>query len=115
MPDLPTSVGSSYAPTINSTTLTVDLNSDDDRLDVTDGTGFQRGGGLVLIDTEVIYYGTFDSSEPNTVYDLKREMNGTVKANHAAGKSVTIFSYGNMLALQAHILNLEQRMQDAGF
>lgn len=118
MPDLPTTTGI-YAPTVNSCTLTVNLDiGERNRIDVNDGTGLRRGGGLILVDAELIYYSIFDPSEPNVAYDLYRGMNGTSEVNHRVGDVpvVAIYSYDkSLLSMVAHLLNLEQRMQDAGF
>lgn len=115
MPDLPTAAPNLYAATINGTTLTADLDiGERSRLDASDTTKAQRKGGLVLVDSELIYYAMYDESEPGVVYDLMRGMNGTTEADHdVATAVVTFFSYEmNLLSMQAHILNLEQRLQD---
>lgn len=106
---------SAYTATANGATLTVDLVAGERNSMQCDTTGAQRGGGLVQVENEVIYYGIFDPSEPGVLYDLYRGQNGTIEDDHHSGAAVTIFGYEKgMLSLFAHVLNLEKRVQDLG-
>lgn len=113
MPDLPTTAGS-YAPTISSgVTLSANLSiGDKNGMHVSDTSACQRGGGLVKVESEVIYYGMYDPSEPGMIYDLYRAQNGTTEADHVSGAAVTVYGYAKgMAAMQAHMLNLEARVK----
>lgn len=108
--------GSAYTAVLVSPTLSTDLNiGDKNHVHISDTTGAQRGGGLILIGMEIIYYELFDPSDPGMLYDLHRGMNGTAEANHVATAPVTIYSYElGIASMQAHILNLESRVQSLG-
>ena len=118
MPSLPTTAGA-YAPTIAFPKLVGDLQiGDKNMLELTSGTGGQPKGGILVLnydtaDLEVVYYGEYSGGP--FFYFLRRAMNGTLAVKHLDGANVMLYSYGSNLSIQAHLLNLEQRMQDAGF
>lgn len=111
MADFPTTAGD-FAPSIMGATLTADLDIGwTNHMEISDTAGAQVKGGVALVDSEPIYYGMFDPSDPGKLYDLQRGMNEVAEADHVIGASVTLFGYSSNAAQQAHILNLEARLQ----
>lgn len=75
-----------------STVLTSDLSEEEEKVAfVDDATGSVRKQGVMRIEEEIIYYGIFDPSSPNHLYDLIRGQEGTTPAPHLTGATVTIF------------------------
>lgn len=102
------------------TTLTADLNAGEtDLAQITDGTGSELKGTMV-IDDEVIHYHRYDKSDSTSIGDLLRGQEGTADATHLSGATVMIIGaprFGNpalvdsILAMQDHLADLESRVK----
>lgn len=101
------------------TTLASDLSAvESDKMLVSDASGLDRRGALVIGD-EIIYYHHWDRFESEVILDLLRGQQGTIPAHHSAGTPVTILGaprFSNpalpesVISMQQKLLELEARI-----